>query len=99
MADPFEGIPDASETFLHDILFPWMDDLAREYGLNSDEIIEDAARWLRPSLVTEYAIWIAESWEHPEPVVVLTPHGPEREPAIFKPAPASPTREEPDNEN
>lgn len=86
MTDSFEGIREPGETFLHDILFPWLDDLARDYDLNSDEIIADASGWLRPSLVLEYGIWIAESWEQAEPVGVLTPHGPEREPAIFKPA-------------
>lgn len=88
MSDGFVGEP--SESFVHDILFPWLDGLAVEYDLNSEQIMSDARRWLRPSLVDEYSIWISESWEPIAPVVPLAVHGPEAEPAIFKPSPEVP---------
>lgn len=72
MSDPFSDIPEPSETFLSDHLFPFFDGLAEEYDLNSDEITADLQRVLRPSVLDEYRVWIAESWEEPEEPSVET---------------------------
>ena len=65
MSDPFEGVPEPSEHLLSDLLFPFFDEIATDYELNSGEILSDLRRLLRPSVLYEYGVWIAESWESP----------------------------------
>ena len=61
--DPFTDIPEPSERFLSDYLFPFFDEIAQEHELNSDQIAADLQRVLRPSVLDEYRSWITESWE------------------------------------
>lgn len=67
MSDPFVDVPEPSETFLSEILFPFFDELAKEYDLNSDQVTADLQRVLRPSVLDEYWQWIDESWEDEDP--------------------------------
>lgn len=59
MTDPFEGVPQPSETFLSDVLFPFFDEVASDYELDSAMILAELRRVLRPSILAAYSEWIA----------------------------------------